>query len=348
MPISDNTRAVLDEMRKNGVDVTILSALERDLDAKPNADKGISDGVLAQPAFNAYKSKKEQEILDLKSNLAQQSSLKNAIAGGLDDATKQVALERIAALENVMVTNGFNLDDVREEVDRITSDPAAFKKLMDDGKAPIQKEEKQVPNNDLNKNYVDAKTFADTMQTQLANVATGGIYVQTEIAKALREADKLGIQLTDEQFNNLSKTVVDGLEKNKKPFDAIAETLGFDAARQTKAQTELDAKLKEAEERGRREALKERGVTISGRDKTTNPHLIFDRANRIGGKIDSRVEKIEDLPKNQMGTPEYFRLRRHDPETRRSEHTTNAAERYENVRKNFDDEGMFIGNMGQQ
>src|SRR5690348_1282471 len=122
MPISDNTRAVLDEMKKNGVDMAVLSALERELDSKPNADKGISDGVLAQPAFNSYKSKKEQEIAELKSNLAQQSSLKNAIAGGLDDETKKVALERIAALEEVMTANGFDLGEVRAEVDRITSD----------------------------------------------------------------------------------------------------------------------------------------------------------------------------------------------------------------------------------
>lgn len=346
MAISDNTRAVLLEMQKNGVDPVILAGLERELDAKPAADKGISDGVLAQPAFNSYKSKKEQEIQALKDNLAQQASLKNAVAGGLDEATNKAALERIAALEDVMVANGFDLSDVREEVDRITSDPAAFKKLMEGKETPIEKKEPVMPNNDVNKNYVDTKTFADTLQTQISNVAAGGIYVQAEVAKALRKADELGIKLTDDQFNNLGQIVVNGLEKNKKPFDAIAETLEFDKAMQAKSQAELDAKLKEAEERGRREALKERGVTISGRDKTTNPHLIFDRKDRINGKIDSRVEKVEDLPKNQMGVPEYYRLRRHDPETRRSEHTANAEERYNEVRKNFDDDGVFIGHTG--
>lgn len=345
MPVSDNTRAVLEEMRKNGVDVTVLSALERELDAKPNADKGISDGVLAQPAFNSYKSRKEQEIADLKNNLTKLASLQGA-ANNLDGDVQAEAQKQVLALREVFKAQGYDLEEVDAEVNKLLTDPSALNTL-NASKEPVISKEKEMPNQPpSNGNYVDAKTFADTLQNQLANVATGGIYVQTEIAKALREAERLGIELTDEQFNNLSKIVVDGLERNKKPFDAIAETLKFDDARKVKSQAELDAKLKEAEERGRREALKERGVTISGRDKTTNPHLIFDRKDRINGRIDSRVEKVEDLPKNQMGVPEYYRLRRHDPETRRSEHTANAAERYENVRKNFDDDGVFIGHTG--
>ena len=345
MPVSDNSRAVLDEMRKNGVDVAVLSALERELDAKPNADKGLSDGVLAQPAFNSYKSKKEQEIADLKNNLTKLASLQGA-ANNLDGDVQAEAQRQVLALREVFKAQGYDLDEVDAEVNKLLTDPSALQTL-NASKEPVISKEKEMPNQPpSNGNYVDAKTFADTLQNQLANVATGGIYVQTEIAKALREAERLGIELTDEQFNNLSKIVVDGLERNKKPFDAIAETLKFDDARKVKSQAELDAKLKEAEERGRREALKERGVTISGRDKTTNPHLIFDRKDRINGRIDSRVEKVEDLPKNQMGVPEYYRLRRHDPETRRSEHTANAAERYENVRKNFDDDGVFIGHTG--
>src|SRR5690349_16251941 len=114
MPISDNTRAVLDEMKKNGVDMAVLSALERELDSKPNADKGISDGVLAQPAFNSYKSRKEQEIKELKENLTRIASLQSA-TGNLDGDVLAEAQRQILAHREVLKAQGYDLAEVDEE-----------------------------------------------------------------------------------------------------------------------------------------------------------------------------------------------------------------------------------------
>lgn len=343
MPISDNTRAVLLEMQRNGVDPAILAGLERELDSKPAADKGISDGVLAQPAFNSYKARKEQEIADLKTNLTKMASLQNA-ANNLDGDVQAEAQRQVLALREVFKAQGYDLAEVDEEVNKLLTDPSALQTL-NASKEPVINKEKEMPNNplDQNKNYVDSKTFADVMQTGLTNVAVGGIHVQAEMTRALREADKLGIELTDEQLNAIGNVVVQGAEKGKKPYEALEEHFGFQTVRAQKAQEKLDAQLKEAEERGRREALKDRGVVISGRDPNSNPNRILDRQRNSAGRIDSRIEKIEDLPKNAMGQPEVFHLRRHNPEQRREEHTSNAVERYNAIRQKVDDEGIPIG-----
>lgn len=346
MPVSDNTRAVLEEMRKNGVSVEILAGLERELDSKPNADKVVNDGVLAQSSFNSYRTKKDEEVKQLKENLTRMASLQGA-ANNLDGDVQAEAQRQVLALEKVFEAQGYSLDDVREQVNALLNDPSALQTLNTAKESVINKE-KEMPNNNLpsDKSYVDPKTFADVLQTGLTNVAVGGIHVQAEMVKALRMADKLGIELTDEQMDSLGNIVVSGAEKGKKPFEAIAEHLKFSEVQATKSKEQLDAQLQAAREEGRREALKDKGITITGRDKKINPHPIFDR-ERVGGKIDSRVDKIEDLPKNQMGTPEYFRLRRHDRETRRNEHASNAAERYAEVSQVYDNEGMFIGNRQQ-
>lgn len=344
MSISDNTRAVLEEMRKNGVDVAILAGLERELDSKPNADKGISDGVLAQPAFNSYKARKEQEIADLKNNLTRMASLQSA-ANNLDGDVQAEAQRQVLALKEVFKAQGYDLAEVDEEVNKLLTDPSALNNL-NTSKEPIINKEKEMPNNNppSNGNFVDPKTFADVMQTGLTNVAVGGIHVQAEMMRAMREADKLGIDLTDEQLNTLGSIVVSGAEKGKKPYEAISEHLGFSSVRESKAKEALDAQLQAAKEEGRREALKEKGITIGARDKKLNPHPIFDRQRLNNGKVDSRVEKVEDLPKNEMGTPMYYQLRRYDRETRRAEHAANAADRYSEVSQQYDDQGMFIGN----
>lgn len=343
MAISDNTRAVLTELQRNGVDPAILAGLERELDAKPNADKGISDGVLAQPAFNSYKARKEQEIIDLKNNLTKMASLTNA-ANNLDGDVQAEAQKQVLALREVFKAQGYDLAEVDEEVNKLLTDPSALQTLNSSKEPVINKEKETVPNQDLpNKSYVDPKTFADVLQTGLTNVAVGGIHVQAEMTRALREADRLKIELTDEQLNNIGNVVVAGAEKGKKPYEALEEHFGFKAVREANAKAQLDAQLLAAEEKGRREALKDRGVVIGNRDPNSTPNRILDRQRNSAGRVDSRIEKIEDLPKNAMGQTEVFHLRRHNPEQRREEHTANAIERYNSIRQKVDDEGIQIG-----
>src|SRR5690242_10274102 len=128
MPISDNTRAVLEEMRKNGVDAAILAGLERELDAKPAADKSISDGVLAQPAFNSYRTKKDEEIRQLKENLTRMASLTNA-ANNLDGDVQAEAQRQVLAMEEVFKAQGYDINEVREEVNKLLTDPSALNTL---------------------------------------------------------------------------------------------------------------------------------------------------------------------------------------------------------------------------
>jgi hypothetical protein len=341
MPISEETRNVLEEMRKNGVDTTILAGLERELDSKPNADKVVKDGIMAQSTFNSYRTKKDEEIRQLKENLTKLASLQ-ASSGNLDGDLKTTVEAQIAAKEQELVAQGYDIEQVRELVGDLLSNPASINKLNTNEPPIEKKDEKVMPNTD-DKKYVDAHTLSNVLLESGANIAKGNIIVTTQIARAMREAEKLGIDVTDEKFGKFAETLITGLETGKTPDLVMDEFFGFSTVRQEKAKIQRDAELKEAEEKGRREALKEVGVNPrrSLRDPERNPNPILDRKREE--KLDSRITEMDKLPKNEKGEPEVFRMRRFDRNQRRHEHTQNAVNRYDEVRKDYDDDGLYIG-----
>jgi hypothetical protein len=346
MAVSTNTKNVLEEMRRNGVDATVLASLERELDSKPAAEKGVADSLLAQASFNTYRTNKDNEIKELKENLTKLSSLQGA-ASGLTGDLQAAALEQIAALEKLFEAQGYNLEEVRAEASKLVSDPNAIKSLVDD-KNKEPKENKEAPVTIDNKDYVDKKTFADILTTSANNLAAGGIDMSIHIARALREADKLGVELSDEKLNGFYPALVKALESNKAPSQAIDEYFGFSAIRTTKADEARKAELEQARQEGAQEALKSAGVTIrkTASNNKHNPNLVLSR-KRIEPVSDVKeVNSVEDLPKNSKGDPEYYRLRRHDVFNRRQAHTENAVNRFAEVAEEYDDDGRFIGNRG--
>ncbi len=345
MSVSTNTKAVLEEMRKAGVDPTILASLERDIDSKPAADKVVSDGILAQSSFNSYRTNKDNEIAELKTNLARLANLQGA-ASGLTGDLQTAAVEQIAALEKIFVDQGYSLEEVRSEAAKLVTNPDAIKALAEKKDEKITSKEKEMPN-PQNGNYVDAKTLADTLLTTGTNLAVGGINASIHIARALREADKLGIELTDQKLDTFSTELVKGLEVGKNPTQVMDEFFGFSTVRAEKDKKTREAELEAAKQEGAREALKANGITIrkSILNRKVNPNPIMDRKRLELNREEKKEDvKLEDLPKNEKGDPEYFRLRNFDLNTRRSVHTENAVNRFAEVEQEYDTDGMYIGN----
>lgn len=347
MPVSTESRNVLEEMRKAGVDPAILAGLERELDSKPNVDQVVKNGILAQSSFNDYRNKKDQEVERLRNDLKNLASLQ-ASSGNLSGDLKTQVEAQIAAKKDELASQGYDVNEVQEFVDKLLSNPANISTLNN---PPEKKDEPVMPNNnDLNKQYVDAKTFTDVMQTGLSNLAAGGINMSVEIARALHEAQTLGVELNDERLDSFGSVMIKGLEAGKTPKQIRDEHFGLQEIRNNNSQKQREAELVAAKEEGRREALKEQAGSPRGRfrDPQRNPNPILDRQNKNNGeKLDSRIDKVEDLPKNEKGDPEFFRMRRFDPITRRYEHTQNAVKRFEEVARDYDDDGLYIGHRNQ-
>lgn len=348
MPISQESRNVLEAMRNSGVDPAILLGLERELDSKPDADNVTRQMLLSQSGFNDYRTKKDREIEQLRNDLKNIASLQ-ASSGNLSGDLKTQIEAQIAAKKDELAKQGYDVEEIQSFVNDLLANPANITKL----ETPPEKKDPVMPNNDdLNKKYVDTKTFTDTMLTGMQNLAAGGINMSVEVARSLHEADKLGVELNDDKLNSFGPALIKGLEEGKTPKQIRDEHFGLQAVRDANMQKQRDAELANAKEEGRREALKESGNTRGRtlRDPQRNPNPILDRQakNNSDEKLDSRISKIEDLPKNEKGDPEYFRTRRFDPFTRRHEHTENAVNRFSEVKKDYDDDGLYIGHRNQQ
>ena len=349
MPISQESRNVLEEMRRSGVDPTILAGLERELDSKPEVEKVVKNGILAQSSFNDYRTRKDQEVAQLRSDLQNLASLQ-ASSGNLSGDLKTQVEAQIAAKKEELANKGYDVEQITEFVNDLLANPANITKLDN----PPEKKDPVMPNNndDPNRKYVDTKTFTDTMLTGMQNLAAGGINMSVEIARSLHEAQQLGVDLNDDKLNTFGSAMIKGLEEGKTPKQIRDEHFGLQAVRDENQKKQRDAELLAAKEEGRREALKEtgNGSRMRFRDPQRNPNPILDRQakNNADEKLDSRIKKVEDLPKNEKGDPEYFRMRRFDPVTRRHEHTENAVSRFAEVSKEYDDDGLYIGHRQQQ
>lgn len=343
--LSENTKAVLAELQKSGVDASILASLQTDLDSKPEADKVLNNGVLAQSSFNSYKSKKEQEILELNNNLKKLSSLQGA-ASGLDGDLQKAALEQIAALETIMETQGYDLTEVRAEAAKLVNNPTALNKLVEDKKEVVTGKE--------NNMALDEKAVAELLRTTGNNIAAGGIHMSAKIAYAMDQARTLGIPLTADQIEKLPEAIIKGFETNKSPEQSMDEVLGFSVKRAEMATKDQEAKLAAAKEAGRQEALKEKGVVVTRTNGQSHPvlsrvnHAIGDK-KPVQQKRFSEVtqEDIDKLPENASGDKEIFRLRANDEFERREKHTRNAIEAFEKAATQYDDDGRYIGQMQQ-
>lgn len=349
MALSENTNNFLKEMARTGVDPTIISALERDLDGKPDANKAVDNSILAQASFNSYRSKKDNEIAELKKKVEQTASLSTA-ANNLTGDLKEAALKQIRENKDWFEANGYDIEGIEKLAEDMAAQGIPF--TMQKATQVINDKEKEKDNVMPNeKDFVDNDTLVRVLTTTGTNMASGNLNMSIQVTRALNEANKLGIVPTDEQWDTFHAAMIKGFEQRKEPTEIINEHFGFSAKRAEIADNTRKAELVAAETKGRQEALKEAGVTIRDTNSGRPRHLIFDRSTPMRKAIETdrreQIEKdnqikLEDLPKNKLGDPEYFRLRGSDND-RRERHLSHASERFAQASEEFSPDGEYIG-----
>lgn len=355
MALSTESRNILNEFTKAGVDPAVIAGLERELDSKPDADKTASNMLLAQSSFNNYRSKKDDEIKDLKAKLEQTASLSTA-ANNLSGDLKEAALKQIQDNKDWFEAQGYDIGEIEKLANDMASKGIAFTAAK--ANEVIDEKDKNMPNpNQDGKTYIDDKMLVDVLRTTGSNLAAGNINISAHIARALYKAEKLGIDLTDQKLDEFAPALIKGLEEGKQPSEVIDTHFGFSSRQAELNEATRKAELVAAEQKGRQEALKEAGVTIRDTNNTNRPrHNIFDRQSPMKKAVEAdRREKVEkdnsiklaDLPENKVGDKEYFRLRGSDVD-RRERHLNNASKRYAEASQEFSDEGEYIGHRQRQ
>lgn len=338
-----NVSGLLSELKAAGADVSVLASLERTLEINPAAKKVVDNALLSRAGFGDYQSNKEKEVNELRTQLTELSSLKGIVASSSDSEVLKLAAERIVALEKVLIDDkNYDPDDVKNISYSDTENEIIAKlKLM-----ATKKEEKvTVPNqNNNDERFVTEQNFVAGVKATAASMAAMNIGMSARIANYLRKADKLGIDVPDEKLENFHTALIQGMDNNETP-DAIADKYFGFSAKQTELQTaDFTRQLKEAEDKGAREALKREGVTVRSGNLTNGPkHPVFDRASQkhFGGANSNGENKDKegnDLPRDEKGNIQYFKMRPQSESERRAKHAANAEERWDKLAPHYDEE----------
>src|SRR5438128_2254116 len=117
MPISKNTKALLEELKNSGFDPAIITSVENEFNSKPATEQTFDRRILANESFQQFRTNKETEINQLKSRVNELSALHDQRSSGalLDnpDLLKR-ANERIQALETLLIDEeGYNPEQVK-------------------------------------------------------------------------------------------------------------------------------------------------------------------------------------------------------------------------------------------
>lgn len=342
MTLSVNTKNLIDEMSRAGVDAGILASLSTQLDNKPDADKVISNSFMAQKTFNSYRTNKDNEVIALKEKVEELSALHDSKGSlGNNPELLNAAAARITELEDLLIEEGYPPDKVRElsfkektEIEKVT------KPNLEEVE---EKEDKSMSQNlDPNKKYVDETVLADVLKTAMSNVAMGGVKMASKITKYAAKAVRLGIEVDDDKFETFPDALDKGFQAGKNEEQIADEHFGFSIKLKENENASVEARIKAAREEGAREALKNEGVTVS-RTARKGSHPVLDRKplSRVVTKPADKDVSIDNLPKNSANDPEFFRLRNFDEDQRRRAHTEKAASRFAELSETMDEEGTL-------
>lgn len=338
MPLTDNTRGFLNDLKNSGVDATILAALERDLDSKDEGVKTVDRRILAQSTFSRYQSERDSREQQLKNQLTELSSLHDNKESFKDNPELyQKALDRIENLEKILIEEEGYDDQTIKNLSFQTKNELTDK-LTDHLNQKKEQENKQVPNPNQNVDITKA------IETAAANMGAFNVAVSAEISRGIVAAQREGIELSDEQLNGYAEALITRMEKGERPRDISNDYLGISAKQTENQTTARTAEIEKAKADAKAEAYKEMGINV--RAQANRPkHHVFDRKPLVAKSAEGKNpnELLDEKGQPKAGHPLHFTSRNYDTATRRRVHSENAASKYNEVSQLYDEDGLYIG-----
>lgn len=347
--MTPETRKVLNELRNAGFDIRSLETQALD----PAKDNKIRGMLLSQEAFGTYQSNKDKEIATYKTQLAQLQSVRNTLSSGAINENSEIVrtlLEKQALLEKNLIDNGFDPADIQEfmgaDIQTLKNAVNKVEDVVDsnnnedniNGNTILnESDEDDMSKIDMSK-YVDT----DTMKSTMANVVMGTNAITAKVNRYVREAEKLGIEVDGQKFEEFQLTLVSNLDKGIQPeqtAETFFELTKVRAEQETANQTKL---INEAKAAGRAEAMKEFGVPNQRNFKTKNQHLLLNRNRKLpnpatAGQDDAESDK--EITTNKFGDPEVFKNSRQRADAQMNR-VTGAAEKFNSVTNRYDELGL--------
>lgn len=370
-----NTETILNTLKRFNVDPNLVSNLKSELDKNKAADGYLDKAVTRTNQFNEYVTKKDREVQELQTKIKELATLHDVSkTSSLDEGMKKAVLEKIALLEDALIETGqFNEDEVRN---LSFAEKQILTKVNDDvEKANIKKvletkleseEDEEMPNS---KQYLEKDELTDIVQNTQARTTLAGISINNKIFKKIRQYEKLAGKEADEKLIDgfEDKVLSDIMANSGKDIDEMAEEHFKISELQTARQSaDLQRQLKEAEEKGAREALKREGVVprqqTSRFGRGTSPVYARKRfgsseapnqesADTSGGdnkNLNANSGEMVELnngkkvPINKDGIPEYYRGRGD-----RSDRVERASEKHGQIMDKLGSEGLLDLGFGE-
>jgi hypothetical protein len=372
MPVSKNVETLLDTLTKYKVNPQTIASLRKDLDSNKAASGYLDAGIIRRNQFTEYISKTEKEKKELQTQITELATLHDAAGStSIDPTLVQSLTEKIAAIEDYLIEQGYDEDEVRNIsfkektalTESLRNENLQAQQTIDD--TVIKKEEEEdMPNG----KYVDEETFKTNLQTSVADMTLNQMQIQSEISRQIRRYEKLyGREVDESLVDNFTATVVDSILKGEqKTVPQIAESHFKISEREEKnREEEFNQRLETARREERAKVLRETGVpartsartggspifrtqkfetsTTAQTDQTsqqvTNPPP-NPPSNQDAPAGMVKLANGKTVPVNKEGVPEYFRGRRSQ-----DERVESGVNFYNEVVEKVGEEGERMGFM---
>lgn len=368
MPVSKNVETVLSSLRRYGVNPQTIASLEQDLSSNKAANNYLNEGIIRRNQFTEYVTKAEQEKQVLQNKIQELATLHDAAGSTSIDPTLVTSLtEKIAAIEDYLIEEGYDEDEVRNiSFKEKTALTESLRKENLQAQETInetitkKEEDEDMPTG----KYVDEDTFRANLQTSVADMTLNQMQIQAEIAREIRRYEKLyGREVDENLVDNFSSTVVDSILKGEqKTVPQIAEShFKISEREQKNREEEFNQRLEAARKEERAKVLRETGVPA--RTSVRNGGSPIFRTQKFETAQSTQTEQTSNpppnpqtsqdapagmvklangkiVPVNKEGVPEYFRGRRSQ-----EERVESGVNFYNEVVEKVGEEGERMGFM---
>jgi hypothetical protein len=372
MPVSKNVDTILSSLQKYGVNPETIANMRRDLDGNKAADNYLNEGILRRNQFTAFVTQSEKEKRELQDKVKELATLHDAAnSTSIDQNLVKSLTEKIAAIEDYLIDEGYDEDEVRgisfKEKTALTeslrTENLQAQKTID--KTVENKEEE----NDM-PNYVDEDTFKRNLQSSVADMTLNQMQIQSEIAREVRKYERLyGREVDDSLVDNFTGIVVQSiLNGENKTVPQIAESHFKISERQEQNRNaEFEQKVEAARREERAKVLKETGVPARNSSRNGGSAIFrrqkYETSPNQNSQTTQTSQQVEDnkpnlqtsqdapagmvklangkiVPLNKEGIPEFFRGRRSQ-----EERVESASNFYNEVVEKVGEEGERMGFM---
>lgn len=363
--MNENTRKILNDLRSAGLDT---SSIENQITRSPildkQADSIIGGGILRQADYTRYMNDLQVKERNLQTQVNQLASLHDARDSGVQ--LPKDTLDAIKDMEEALIATGqFEESSIKALSHKaVSSLNTAVNNRNVQTRVNIQE---PIPNNNNNlnnnnNNYLptgfDPSKFvdADTLRSELANIAYGGIATNMEISAAIDEVKELGIKVDRAKVREFQTNLRNGYEQGKGLDQIVEDTFKVSEARQAKTQVEIENQIKLKVEEQVAERLKEAGVPVTKKFNFGRRHPVLDRKSDVQRNIQAPVANASTVegtnkevpppvdtnignktPVNKFGDTEIFRTRRG-----REDRLQAASGVYDKVMEHYADDITFV------